>query len=79
MVIVGTRTAYDGTEQAVTVTTNPSGLTVEISYAGSEKGPIDVGEYQVVATVSDKNYQGSTTAILQIVTDPFGNSGCLSE
>lgn len=62
---------YDGSQKVVTATTNPNGLTVNITYAASLSSPTstpptDVGTYTVVGTISDLNYQGSATDILII-------------
>jgi hypothetical protein len=60
---------YDGTQKVVTATTNPTGLTVNITYAASpptSTPPTNVGTYTVVGTISDTNYQGSATGILVI-------------
>jgi large repetitive protein len=45
----------------VTVTTNPSGLSVTVTYNGSTTVPTKAGSYVVVATVVDPNYQGSAS------------------
>jgi uncharacterized protein YjdB len=50
----------------VTVTTVPAGLAVVITYDGSTDPPFDVGNYTVVATVNDANYQGTATATEEI-------------
>ncbi len=57
---------YDGTGKAATATTNPIGLTVVLTYNGSATLPINAGSYAVLATISDTNYQGSTTGTLII-------------
>jgi hypothetical protein len=57
---------YDGTPKPVTVTTAPAGLALSVTYDGSAVPPIDVGNYTVVATVNDANYQGSATATEEI-------------
>nr|HQU84398.1 pectinesterase family protein [Pyrinomonadaceae bacterium] len=57
---------YDGTPKAATVTTNPSGLSVSVIYNGSATVPSAVGNYTVVASISDPNYTGSATANLNI-------------
>jgi hypothetical protein len=57
---------YDGNPKPVTVTTQPAGLAVAMTYDGSASAPIDVGKYTVVATVNDANYQGSATATEEI-------------
>ena len=58
---------YDGAPKAVTVTTDPAGLTVAVTYAGSAAPPTAVGSYAVVATVTDADYAGSATGTLRIV------------
>lgn len=63
----GLTTVYDGTAKAVTATTAPAGLPVVITYDGSLSAPYSAGSYAVVATISDPNYQGSTTGTLVIV------------
>jgi len=58
---------YDNdTPMPVTVTTIPAGLAVTITYDGSPDPPFDTGNYTVVATVVDANYQGTATAIEEI-------------
>jgi hypothetical protein len=57
---------YDGTAHAATATTLPAGLTVVVTYNGSASEPTNVGTYQVIATVSDSNYQGAATNELVI-------------
>lgn len=62
----GLDAVYDGTPKSVTVTTNPVGLIVDITYNGSPTPPTDAGNYAVIATVSDPNYQGSASGTLVI-------------
>ncbi|NCA81114.1 MAG: hypothetical protein EOM72_00010 [Opitutae bacterium] len=63
--------AYDGTARIVTATTDPEGLTVDITYDGSATAPVDPGSYEVVGTVVDGTYQGSDTGTLEVsVADP---------
>ena len=57
---------YDGTPKTVTVTTSPTGLTVDITYNGGATPPTSPGTYPVVATVDDANYAGSATGVLTI-------------
>jgi hypothetical protein len=60
---------YDGTAKVITATTNPGGLTVNITYTGSlttSTPPMNVGTYNVVGTISDLNYQGSANDTLVI-------------
>lgn len=57
---------YDGTPKSATVTTDPAGLAVDVTYNGSPTVPTNAGTYTVVATVNDPGYQGSKTATLTI-------------
>jgi uncharacterized protein with FMN-binding domain len=52
---------FDGSAHAAIATTVPSGLAVGITYNGSSTVPTNAGNYAIVATVNDVNYQGSTT------------------
>ena len=58
--------AYDGTPKSVTVTTNPAGLTVNVTYNGSATPPTLPGSYAVVATVHDLNYTGTASGTLTV-------------
>lgn len=59
---------YDGTPKTVTVTTSPVGLTVvSVTYNGSGTAPTNAGNYAVVATLTNANYQGSTSGTLTII------------
>jgi hypothetical protein len=60
---------YDGSAKSPTATTNPSGLDVTFSY--SQQGSpvttlINAGTYDVMATISDLTYEGSTSGIVVI-------------
>lgn len=57
---------YDGATKTVTVTTNPIGLKVDITYNGSTTLPIEAGIYSVDATINDKVYEGSAVGTLII-------------
>jgi len=57
---------YDGTPKAATATTTPAGLTVNLTYNGSATAPTTAGDYTVVATISDPNYQGTANGTLNI-------------
>ncbi len=57
---------YTGAPLAATASTTPSGLTVNLTYNGSSTAPTTVGSYTVVGTVSDINYQGSSSRTLVI-------------
>lgn len=62
----GLSTTYNGNPQPVTVTTDPTGLAVQVTYDGATTAPTNAGSYAVVATVVDPNYVGSATGTLQI-------------
>jgi len=57
---------YNGSAEAATATTTPSGLAVSFMYNGSATVPTSAGSYTVVATINDANYQGSATGTLVI-------------
>ncbi len=52
---------YDGTGKAATCSTEPEGLAVSMTYAGSPVLPVEPGVYEVVGTVVDVNHAGSAT------------------
>jgi hypothetical protein len=60
-----TQTA-DGSPKPATVTTDPAGLSVNVTYNGSSTPPSASGSYAVVATVNDANYQGTASGTLVI-------------
>ncbi|HEY0461226.1 MAG TPA: pectinesterase family protein [Pyrinomonadaceae bacterium] len=57
---------FDGTPKAVTVATNPPGLSYAATYNGSPAVPSAVGNYAVVVNVTDPNYTGTASASLNI-------------
>lgn len=57
---------YDGQPKPVTVTTDPAGLSVAVTYDGSPSAPTHAGSYPVVATIDDGTYQGSASGTLTI-------------
>ena len=57
---------YDGTAKAASATTTPEGLTVSLTYDGNASAPTNAGSYEVVATISDANYEGTATGTLLI-------------
>ncbi|MBK8821420.1 MAG: right-handed parallel beta-helix repeat-containing protein [Anaerolineales bacterium] len=63
----GLNQTYDGTPKSVTIATIPSGLPVEVTYAGLQTPPTLPGSYDVVATINDPNYSGTTVNTLIIV------------
>jgi hypothetical protein len=62
--------AYDGTQKAVSVATEPANLNVEVTYNGVASAPVEAGTYAVVATISDANYEGTASATLTISEAP---------
>ena len=59
---------YDGAPRAVSFTTSPSGLTVDVTYNGSATPPTAPGSYAVIATIDDANYTGSAAGRLIVTT-----------
>jgi hypothetical protein len=57
---------FDGTPKSVTVTTNPAGLPVIVTYNGSATAPTNAGTYPVVANVNSPNFAGQATGNLTI-------------
>jgi hypothetical protein len=57
---------YDGTAKSVSATTTPSGLSVTITYGGSANAPANAGEFAIVATITDPNYEGSASETLDV-------------
>ncbi len=72
---------YDGTPKSILTTTSPAGLAVNVTYNGSTNAPVNVGNYSVVASVNNPNYQGGTTNTLVIVpsaSTPITPAGSIS-
>jgi|GEM_PF-658852 len=57
---------FTGTPLGVAVTTQPAGLTVDLTYNGSPALPVHAGQYTVAARVNNPGYQGTATATLTI-------------
>ncbi|MGD0209157.1 MAG: MBG domain-containing protein, partial [Verrucomicrobiota bacterium] len=57
---------YTGTAKPATATTTPTGLAVSFTYNGSANVPTNAGNYTVIGTITDANYQGSATNTLVI-------------
>ena len=57
---------YNGSPEPVSISATPTGLTVNVTYNGASTVPTTAGSYPVVATVSDPNYQGSSSGALVI-------------
>ncbi len=66
----------DGTPRAVSATTEPEGLAVDILYDGSPVPPTAAGSYEVVATIVDDVYEGTAIGTLDIEsTIQYGEIG----
>jgi MBG domain-containing protein len=61
---------YEGNPRSVEATTEPAGLTVSFTYDGSTSAPTGVGQYTVVATIQDANYEGSAVGSMTIAKAP---------
>jgi polygalacturonase len=57
---------YDGSPKGVSVTTNPPGVPVQVTYNGSPSLPTAAGSYAVVATSASPDYSGSGSGVLVI-------------
>ena len=57
---------YNGSPQAVIVTTSPPALAVNVTYNGSTVVPTAAGTYVVEVSVTDPDYQGFASATLVI-------------
>ena len=59
---------YDGTTKFASATTSPAGLSVSFEYKqnGIPVTPVNAGAYDVIATITNPNNQGSTTGTLVI-------------
>ncbi len=84
LTLVGLTQTYDGTPKVVTATTDPVGISYEVTYNGSTEAPTTGGTYEVVATITDPLYSGTAEGTLviekadQTITfdpmDPVGNN-----
>ncbi|MDA3924415.1 MAG: MBG domain-containing protein [Kiritimatiellae bacterium] len=68
---------YDGNPKSATVTTNPDGLTVDLTYDGSAPAPTVLGSYSVIGTINNPPFYGAATNTLTILIDPAIESGAL--
>lgn len=66
VVISNLHQTFDGTPKPVTTATTPAGLTVNVTYDSSPVAPSAAGSYAVVASISNANYRGSSSATLVI-------------
>ena len=69
-ITLGNLTAIcDGTPKAVSTTTLPAGLKVDLTYNDAPTAPTNPGSYAVVAVINSTNYTGSTTGTLVIAAE----------
>src|SRR5215831_12956426 len=57
---------FDGNPKSVSVTTNPAGLNIAVTYDGSATAPTNAGSYAVTATVTEANFIGQANGSLII-------------
>jgi hypothetical protein len=57
---------YDGTPKSASATTDPAGITVNLTYDGVATVPTNAGSHAVVATIVDANHSGSASGTLVI-------------
>lgn len=69
--IGGLSQTYNGTSRPATLSTIPSGLTVNVTYNGDPIAPTNAGTYTVVATVVDDLYSGNASGMLVISKAPL--------
>ena len=62
----GLNQTYNGTVRSVSVTTTPAGLATTLTYNFAATVPTDAGLYEVVASVTDPNYTGSSIGTMTI-------------
>ncbi|MCX6876279.1 MAG: YDG domain-containing protein [Verrucomicrobia bacterium] len=60
---------YDGNPQAVSASTTPEGLAVDLTYDGVPAAPSAVGSYAVVANLAELNYTGTASGTLVIAAE----------
>ena len=61
--------SFDGLAKTVSVTTDPAGLPVSVTYDGSTNEPVAAGTYAVVTSVIDPNYTGTAGGTMTIRQD----------
>ncbi len=61
---------YNGAPCAVTVTTEPAGLTTLLLYEGETNAPSNAGYYEVTATIIEPGWAGSATNYLAVDRAP---------
>ena len=62
----GLEQTYDGSPRGVTATTSPAGLDYTITYDGQSQPPVNAGSYEIIATITDPDFEGSETDTLVV-------------
>ena len=57
---------YDRQQKQIGATTSPPDLAVNVTYDGSPTPPVGPGNFRIVATVDDPNYEGAAAGFLEI-------------
>ncbi len=57
---------FNGLPHPVTITTTPANLGTTVTYNGVSTIPVNAGTYNVVATLSNVNYQATANAVLEV-------------
>ncbi|MCH8475417.1 MAG: immunoglobulin domain-containing protein, partial [Opitutales bacterium] len=63
--------SYNATGRSPSVSTDPGGLAVNITFDGSGEAPVTVGEYPFAAEIADPNFVGSDSGTLAITVAPL--------
>jgi pectin methylesterase-like acyl-CoA thioesterase len=64
--LAGLSQSYTGSPVGVSVITEPANLAVEVTYNGDTTQPVNAGSYEVVVTITEPGYEGTTTGTLVI-------------
>jgi len=65
---------FTGLQLHAGVSTSPAGLPVDVRYNGGAELPLNAGSYSVSATITDPNYEGSTSGLLTVSKAPVSIS-----
>lgn|GEM_PF-4942643 len=65
--IENTEQVYDGSAKSVSVTTNPTGLPITITYNETEEAPINAGTYNVLVETEQFGFTYTKEAVLTIL------------
>jgi alpha-tubulin suppressor-like RCC1 family protein len=70
--------AFDGNAKSASVSTDPQGLNVRLTYNGETTPPTNVGSYEVLATIDDENHSGMQSQLLVISPIPIAPPNLLA-